>query len=315
VSFATPAGEVRAVNGVSFDLPAGQTLGIVGESGSGKSVTALAVLGLVPCPPGTVTGAAHLEGRNLLGLPAGELRFVRGNRVAMIFQEPMTSLNPVFTVGAQIREAIMLHSALSRRAANDHAIAMLAKVGIPAPAQRAKEYPHQLSGGMRQRAMIAMALACNPKVLLADEPTTALDVTIQAQIVDLMRELQGEYGTAVMLISHDMGLVAETCDRIAIMYAGRIVEISSARQIFASPQHPYTAGLLGSMPRLRLDRSARREAKLPAIPGMVPDPARLSRGCAFRPRCGQAMDVCGTAEPSLREITPGHMARCWLHER
>jgi peptide/nickel transport system ATP-binding protein len=316
VSFATPRGTIRAVNGVSFELPAGSTLGIVGESGSGKSVSALAVLGLVPCPPGIVTGnGIFFEDRNLLGLAAADLRAVRGNRIAMIFQEPMTSLNPVFTIGTQIAEAVALHLRMRRREAGEYAVEMLRKVGIPLPGQRAREYPHQLSGGMRQRAMIAMALACNPKVLIADEPTTALDVTIQAQIVDLMHALQDEFKTAIVLISHDMGLVAETCDRVAIMYAGRIVEEAGVEQIFAAPLHPYTSGLLVSMPRLRLAGAASRTNRLPAIPGVVPNPANLPAGCAFRPRCAKAMPVCAGKEPVLQQAGEGHSVRCWLHEK
>ena len=315
VEFNTPRGAIRAVNGVSFDVVAGKTLGVVGESGSGKSVTALALLGLVPCPPGAVSGdGVFLEGRNLLRLQPRELRAVRGNQIAMIFQEPMTSLNPVFTIGNQIKEAVAVHLDMAKREAGGYAVEMLRKVRIPLPQQRAKEYPHQLSGGMRQRAMIAMALACNPKVLIADEPTTALDVTIQAQIVELMRELQHEYAMAIMLISHDMGLVAETCDRVAIMYAGQIVEESSVEEIFAAPLHPYTSGLLVSMPKLRLNPSALRPKKLPAIPGMVPNPAHLPQGCAFRSRCLQALPICGQKEPVLREVSMGHSVRCWLNE-
>ncbi len=306
---------MRAVNGVSLDLFAGKTLGIVGESGSGKSVTALAVLGLVPCPPGAVLGSGvFLEGRNLLGLSPRKLRDVRGNKIAMIFQEPMTSLNPVFTIGDQIREAVALHVKMSRHEAANYAVEMLRKVGIPLPEQRATEYPHQLSGGMRQRAMIAMALACNPKVLIADEPTTALDVTIQAQIVELMGDLQREYGMATMLISHDMGLVAQTCGRVAIMYAGQIVEESSVEEIFAAPLHPYTRGLLVSMPRLRLDRSAARPNKLAAIPGTVPNSSRLPAGCAFRERCPKALPVCAQEPPALRKASTDHRVRCWASE-
>ena len=257
VSFDAPAGAIHAVNGVSFELARGETLGIVGESGCGKSVTALAVLGLIPQPPGRISGGGiFYEGRDLTRMAPAALRDIRGNRIAMIFQEPMTSLNPVFTVGRQIAEAVELHLGMSRREAREYSIEMLAKVGIPLPAQRIDEYPHQLSGGMRQRVMIAMALSCKPQVLLADEPTTALDVTIQAQIVDLMLALQAELGTAILLISHDMGLVAETCDRVAVMYAGRIVEEAGVDEIFARPQHPYTAGLLASVPRLRTDAAA-----------------------------------------------------------
>jgi peptide/nickel transport system ATP-binding protein len=313
VRFDAPGGAICAVNGVSFDLARGETLGIVGESGSGKSVTALATLGLIAQPPGRVSGGGiFYEGRDLTRLAPAALRAIRGNRIAMIFQEPMTSLNPVFTIGRQIAEAVELHLGLRRQAARSHAIDMLAKVGIPLPAQRYDEYPHQLSGGMRQRVMIAMALACKPQILLADEPTTALDVTIQAQIVDLMLELQQELGTAILLISHDMGLVAETCDRVAVMYAGRIVEEAQVGEIFAHPRHPYTAGLLASVPRLRTVRGEQRPGALPAIPGVVPSPARLPPGCAFAPRCTQALPVCGESVPALRETVPGHQVRCRL---
>jgi len=315
VLFDTPAGPLHAVRGVSFELERGETLGIVGESGSGKSVTALAVLGLIPRPPGTVSGAGVLfEDANLLALAPEKLRKIRGNRIAMIFQEPMTSLNPVFTIGFQVAEAVRLHRNLSKREALGVAIEMLDKVGIPLPARRINEYPHQLSGGMRQRVMIAMALACNPQVLLADEPTTALDVTIQAQIVDLMLALQQEFGTAIALISHDMGLVAETCDRVAVMYAGRIVEESSVARVFADPLHPYAAGLLESIPRLRTTRGATRKKKLPAIPGIVPNPVALPAGCAFQPRCPKALEICAAKEPPLKQAPDGHNVRCWLYD-
>ena len=316
VRFDTPSGAVRAVNGVSYALGHGETLGIVGESGSGKSVAALAVLGLIPQPPGTVWGGGILfAGEDLITLPKAKLRTIRGNKIAMIFQEPMTSLNPVFTVGAQIAETVRNHRGVGRREAMACAVEMLAKVGIPLPAQRVKEYPHQLSGGTRQRVMIAIALACNPTVLLADEPTTALDVTIQAQIMDLLMTLQSEYGTAIVLISHDMGLVAETCDRVAVMYAGKVVEQASAGRMFSNPLHPYTAGLLDSIPRLRTDRAARKTRKLRAIPGIVPSATDLPRGCAFSPRCPKAIAVCGRDEPELVEAAPEHRVRCWLYEQ
>ena len=313
VRFDAPGGAIHAVNGVSFELARGETLGIVGESGSGKSVTALAALGLIAQPPGCVSGGGILyEGRDLTRMAPDALREIRGNRIAMIFQEPMTSLNPVFTIGRQIAEAVELHLGMGRREARDYSIEMLAKVGIPLPAQRAGEYPHQLSGGMRQRVMIAMALSCKPQILLADEPTTALDVTIQAQIVDLMLELQQALGTAILLISHDMGLVAETCDRVAVMYAGRIVEEAGVGEIFAQPRHPYTAGLLASVPRLRTTRGEPRTGVLPAIPGVVPSPARLPAGCAFAPRCANALAACRESVPALREIAPGHRVSCHL---
>ncbi len=315
VRFDTPSGVVRAVNGMSYELNRGETLGIVGESGCGKSVAALAVLGLIPRPPGSVSGQGILfQGEDLITLPQERLRKIRGDRIAMIFQEPMTSLNPVFTIGTQIAETVKLHRGMRRREAMAYTVEMLNKVGIPLPSQRIKEYPHQLSGGMRQRVMIAMALACNPQVLLADEPTTALDVTIQAQIMDLLMALQKEYGTAIVLISHDMGLVAETCNRVAVMYAGKIVEEAPVERMFANPFHPYTIGLLNSIPRLRTDRAARKARKLEAIPGVVPSATDLPQGCAFRPRCPKAMDVCGQREPVLKEAAPGHRVRCWLHE-
>jgi peptide/nickel transport system ATP-binding protein len=316
VRFTTTAGIVHAVRGVSFDVKPGETLGIVGESGCGKSVTALAILRLIPASNGTVSGSrVWFEGNNLLALSSHEMRAIRGNRIAMIFQEPMTSLNPVFTVGAQIAESVQLHRGVSRREALDYAVQMLDKVGLSSPAQRIHEYPHQLSGGMRQRVMIAMALACNPRVLLADEPTTALDVTVQAQIVELMKSLQQEYGTAIVLISHDMGLVAETCDRVAVMYAGEIVEETSVARIFAEPSHPYTRGLLDSIPRLRRDRTAPKEKRLRAIPGVVPTPTHLPPGCAFHARCADALQRCRVERPATVTVAPGHRVQCWLHEQ
>lgn len=315
VRFATPAGPLHAVRGVSFQVSPGETLGIVGESGAGKSVMALAVLGLIPRPVGTVSGTGiHFEGSDLITLPAEQLRKIRGNKIAMIFQEPMTSLNPVFTIGTQIAEPVRQHLHMKRREAFDYAIEMLDKVGIPLPAQRSQEYPHQLSGGMRQRVMIAMALSCKPLVLLADEPTTALDVTIQAQIIDLMMKLQEESGMAIVLISHDMGLVAETCDRVAIMYAGRIVEEAASEQIFGHPLHPYTAGLLNSIPRLRSTRTAAKEKKLRTIPGVVPNLIDLPQGCAFQPRCPKALSLCRAKDPVLQQAAPGHSVRCWLYD-
>ncbi len=313
VRFSTPAGSVHAVRGVSFEVRPGETLGIVGESGCGKSVTALSIVGLVPPSNGRVSGSGiWFEGRNLLTLAPRDIRKIRGNRIAMIFQEPMTSLNPVFTVGAQIAESVQLHRGLSRRAAFDYAVEMLKKVGLSSPAQRIHEYPHQLSGGMRQRVMIAMALACNPRVLLADEPTTALDVTVQAQIVELMKNLQREYGTAIVLISHDMGLIAETCDRVAVMYAGEIVEEAPVARIFARPSHPYTRGLLESIPRLRKERSSQKEKRLPAIPGLVPNPVHVPPGCAFHTRCAHALPRCAADLPHAVGVEPHHAVKCWL---
>jgi peptide/nickel transport system ATP-binding protein len=305
--FAVDDGEFRAVDGVSFTLRGGRTLGIVGESGCGKSVTALSIMGLVPQPPGRVAGGAVLlEGVDLLRLPAAELRALRGNQLSMIFQEPMTSLNPAFTIGDQIIEAIMRHRAVSRREARAHAIEMLRRVRIPAPEQRIDDYPHKLSGGMRQRAMIAMALACDPKLLIADEPTTALDVTVQAQILDLMRALRDETGAAIMLITHDLGVIAELAQDVIVMYAGKIVERADVATLFADPQHPYTVGLLGSIPKLHADQQ-----QLATIEGVVPNPLDMPRGCRFNPRCPFAIDKCRASEPPLAEVKSGHLAACW----
>ena len=314
--FHTPEGVVRAVDGVSYSLKSGETLGVVGESGCGKSVTALSILNLVPQPPGRIFGDGILfEGRDLTKLEPKEMRSIRGNNVAMNFQEPMTSLNPVFTIGFQISEAVMLHQGLKKREAMDRAAEMLDLVGIPLPRQRVREYPHQLSGGMRQRAMIAMALSCNPKILLADEPTTALDVTIQAQILDLMMKLKEEFGTAIVLITHDLGLVAETCERVVVMYAGKIVEEAPIKEIFGNPLHPYTQGLLGSVPTLEKHRSTGRvdRVRLQEIPGIVPSLNLLPTGCSFNPRCKDVMDKCHEEEPQLKEVSPGHFVRCLLH--
>ena len=305
--FTVDDGEFRAVDGVSFTLHAGRTLGIVGESGCGKSVTALSIMGLVPQPPGRIAGGAVLlEGVDLLRLPAAELRALRGNQLSMIFQEPMTSLNPAFTIGDQIIEGIMRHRAVTRREARAHANEMLRRVRIPAPEQRIDDYPHKLSGGMRQRAMIAMALACDPKLLIADEPTTALDVTIQAQILDLMRALRDETGAAIMLITHDLGVIAELAQDVIVMYAGKIVERADVATLFADPQHPYTVGLLGSIPKLHADQQL-----LATIEGVVPNPLDMPRGCRFNPRCPFAIDKCRASEPPLAEVKPGHFAACW----
>jgi peptide/nickel transport system ATP-binding protein len=308
------AGPVRAVDGVSFTVPPGGTLGVVGESGCGKSLTALSVLGLAPQPPvRVVAGEVRFQGRDLLKLPEAELRRVRGRHAAMVFQEPMTSLNPVFTVGEQIAEGVRLHLGASRLQARERAVEMLRQVGIPAPGERVDAYPHQLSGGMRQRVMIAMALACDPALLIADEPTTALDVTIQAQILDLLKRLQGERGMAVMLITHDLGVVAESCDTVVVMYAGRVVEHAPVRELFARPAHPYTAGLLRSIPSLQGAMDAggvggRR--RLQAIPGMVPSLGRLPSGCAFRDRCERALEVCARGVPPLEPKRDGQLAAC-----
>ena len=293
--FPTPAGEARAVDGVSLRLDAGETLALVGESGCGKTMTALSILRLVP-PPGRVAGGRiGFDGRDLLRLPEPAMRAVRGGEIGMVFQEPMTALNPVMTVGAQIAEAVALHGDGSRSAARARAVEMLRLVEMPAPEQRVDAYPHQLSGGMRQRVMIAIALAARPKLLIADEPTTALDVTIQAQILDLLASLQRRLGMAVLLVTHDLGVVAERADRVAIMYAGRVVESGAARQVLATPLHPYTRGLLGSIPRI----GTARQRRLAAIPGVVPDLLHLPSGCRFRDRCGLALDACATTDPPL----------------
>jgi oligopeptide/dipeptide ABC transporter ATP-binding protein len=310
--FVTDAGTVRAVDGVSLTVHRGETLGIVGESGCGKSVTALSVLRLIPNPPGRVVGGRILlEGRNLLELPEGEMRKVRGGSISMIFQEPMTSLNPVFTVGDQIAEGIRLHQKLSKRDSWTKAIEMLRLVRIPDPDRRVKEYPHQMSGGMRQRVMIAMALSCNPNLLIADEPTTALDVTIQAQILELLNQLKAELGMAVMLITHDLGVVADTAARVAVMYAGRVVEEAPVLDLFTTPRHPYTQGLLASIPRI--EKSERRP-RLQAIPGMVPDLLDLPQGCKFQARCTKVFDACRGAEPPLKVVgSAEHRVRCCLY--
>jgi len=298
-------GAARAVDGVSFTLEAGQVLGLVGESGCGKSVTALSLMRLVPLPGRVVAGEVLLEGRELLALPEREMRRLRGPGMAMIFQEPMTSLNPVLRVGSQIAEAVRIHGGVGRRAAWDRAVELLGEVGIPEPATRARDYPHQLSGGMRQRVMIAMAISCSPKVLIADEPTTALDVTIQAEILDLLRTLRERHRMAVLLITHDLGVVAGQADAVAIMYAGHIVEYANVFEIFDRPLHPYTQALFRSMPSL----GGRRE-RLEAIGGQVPDPFHLPSGCAFRDRCPRAVAMCATAVPPLVEKVADHRAAC-----
>ena len=310
--FFTPAGTVRAVDGVSYAVRSGETLGVVGESGCGKSVTALSILRLVADPPGRIVGGAiRFEGRNLLDFGQQQMEEIRGNEISMVFQEPMTSLNPLYTVGHQVSEAIALHQGVPRRQAMVKAIEMLRRVSIPEPEQRAQSFPHQLSGGMRQRVMIAMALSCNPKVLIADEPTTALDVTIQAQILELMRELQQAYGMAVVLITHDMGVVAENADRVVVMYAGRKVEEADVEALFERPAHPYTRGLLQSIPHLDEAGKAAPRVRLNEIKGMVPSLAHLPPGCSFAPRCGQASDRCRASAPLLQEHRPGHWVACW----
>jgi oligopeptide/dipeptide ABC transporter ATP-binding protein len=309
VRFATQDGVVRAVDGVDFELDRGQVLGIVGESGSGKSVTALTMLGLTRAPNTSFEGTVNYKGQNLLELSERRLRDVRGNEIAMIFQDPMTSLNPVYRVGDQIAEAILTHQDVGKRAAKQRAVELVRQVGIPNPSQRVDDYPHQFSGGMRQRAMIAMALACNPDVLIADEPTTALDVTIQAQIIELIDNLKDDFNSAVILITHDLGVVADVADEILVMYAGRVVERGAKRAIFYDPQHPYSWGLLGSIPRL--DRP--KGTKLASIKGAPPSLINLPQGCKFRPRCPHAFEKC-TEEPALlnRVEGAGHLDRCWL---
>jgi oligopeptide/dipeptide ABC transporter ATP-binding protein len=305
--FATDAGEFRAVDGVSFELEEGRTLGIVGESGCGKSVTALSIMGLIPQPPGRIAGGEILfEGVDLLTLPAERMRELRGERMAMIFQEPMTSLNPAFTIGEQITEVLLAHKKIDRKAAKRRAIEMLEQVRIPSPERRYHDYPHRLSGGMRQRAMIAMALACRPKLLICDEPTTALDVTIQAQILELMRTLREEIGAAIILITHDLGVVEELADEVAVMYAGRIVERAAVDKLYAEPQHPYTIGLLGAIPRLNAERG-----RLTAIEGQVPAGVSPPPGCRFEPRCPFAIARCRADDPVLSTILETHEAACW----
>ena len=312
--FYTRQGIVKAVDSVDFQVASGETLAIVGESGCGKSMTALSLMRLIPDPPGRiVSGEIRLAGRDLLKITEEEMRGVRGNEISMIFQEPMTSLNPVMTIGRQISEALILHRNLDRKAALKRAVEMLDLVRIPEPAQRSREYPHQLSGGMRQRAMIAMALACNPKVLIADEPTTALDVTIQAQILELIVELQREFSAAVVLITHDLGVVAETAHRVIVMYAGRKVEEAEVGELFERPLHPYTVGLMASIPRLDLMRGEveRTAERLQEIPGIVPPLFDLPAGCAFAPRCSRADDRCRRERPVYEEKRTGHWAACW----
>lgn len=313
--FQTEKGLITAVNDVSFDVFKGRTLGIVGESGSGKSVTALSLMRLIPSPPGIIAGGeVLLNGNDVLKVPDLEMRKIRGNKISMIFQEPMTSLNPVFTVGNQIKEVIALHQSdkLTKKDIDDKAIEMLRLVGIPSPEKRVKEYPHQLSGGMRQRVMISIALACEPEILIADEPTTALDVTIQAQILELMNKLQDELGMGIIMITHDLGVVAETCHDVAVMYCGRMVEKADVKTIFSSPQHPYTKGLLESIPSFD-STGEKAKGRLPTIEGMVPSLFNLPQGCSFQDRCFQVKDRCRGAEgvPSMTDLQAGHKVRCF----
>jgi oligopeptide/dipeptide ABC transporter ATP-binding protein len=308
--FHTDEGTAKAVDGVSFAVVEQETLGIVGESGCGKSVTALSILRLIPYPPGRVEGGSvHFQGRDLLKLSEREMRRIRGNEIAMIFQEPMTSLNPVYTVGEQISEVLRLHRGMSRAEADERAVEMLRRVRIPDPEQRVEEYPHQLSGGQRQRVMIAMALACDPALLIADEPTTALDVTVQAQILALLKHLQDEFGMAIMLITHDLGVIAETAHRVVVMYAGIVVESGAVEQIFDGPNHPYTEGLKAAIPKL-----GEKVERLATIPGTVPSPYEEIVGCPFQNRCSYVMDVCRREFPPLYLVGTGHEARCFLYD-
>ena len=307
--FRTDDGEVQAVDGVDIAIGRGETVGVVGESGCGKTVTAMTVLKLLAMPPGRIAGGSILwQGRDLVPLDAGEMRKIRSREIGIIFQEPMTSLNPVHAVGHQIGEVLRLHEGLSRGAAREKSIEMLRVVRIPNPERRVDDYPHQFSGGMRQRVMIAMALACNPKLLIADEPTTALDVTIQAQILDLLGEMKSKFGMAIMLITHAMGVVAETCQRVVVMYAGKVVDEAPVARLFGDPRHPYTQGLIRSIPRI--DLAAKRKTRLESIPGSVPMLLRPPPGCRFAARCQYAVEACTAALPALREVGPGHKVAC-----
>jgi peptide/nickel transport system ATP-binding protein len=314
--FFTRDGIVRAVDGVSFSVAPGETLAVVGESGCGKSVTSLSIMRLVASPPGRIVdGSIRFQGKNLLALSEREMRDIRGNDISMIFQEPMTSLNPVLTIGRQITETLTLHQGLDRAAAEARATEMLRLVGIPEPAQRLKQYPHELSGGMRQRVMIAMALACDPRLLIADEPTTALDVTVQAQILDLMRQLKSKTGAAIILITHSLGVVAEMAQRVVVMYGGRKVEEAPVGPLFSQPRHPYTQALLGSVPRLGSSLAEANGQRLAEIPGVVPSLKEAIPGCIFAPRCAHATQRCRSEYPPLEEKAPGHWVACWEADR
>ncbi len=309
--FYTGDGLAKAVDGVSFEVEKGHTLGLVGESGCGKSVTSLSIMRLIANPPGKIAeGEIWFNGQNLLKLSGEDMRRLRGHQISMIFQEPMTSLNPVFTCGDQIQETIRIHEVVSQKEARERTIELLRKVGIPAPEYRVDEYPHRLSGGMRQRVMIAMALACNPSLLIADEPTTALDVTVQAQILDLLQKLQQELHMAMILITHDLGIIAEVADHVAVMYAGQIIERGQTADIFKNPRHPYTRGLLNSIPRLIGERK-----RLEAIPGVVPNPTQFPDGCRFHPRCSRATDLCRQQIPTAVTVSGRHQVSCWNHDK
>jgi peptide/nickel transport system ATP-binding protein len=309
-SFFTDKGEVPAVDNVSFQINEREIVGIVGESGCGKSVTSLSIMGLIPKPPGKIVGGEILyNGKDLIHSSENEMQKIRGNEISMIFQEPMTSLNPLFTIGEQLIEAILIHQDISKKEAAKKAINIMKEVGLPRAEQLMTEYPHQLSGGMRQRVVIAMALTCNPKLIIADEPTTALDVTIQAQILNLMKKINEERDTAIMLITHDLGVVAEVCDRVIVMYAGKVVEEGTVKEIFANPQHPYTKGLLHSIPQLDV-----KKERLYSIKGTVPKPGSIKEGCAFYKRCDHAVSKCHVLSPHLTATSASHSVRCWLHD-
>ncbi|SFN03920.1 ABC transporter ATP-binding protein [Thermodesulforhabdus norvegica] len=310
--FFTERGVAKAVSGVSFEVKSGEMLALVGESGCGKSVTALSIMRLIPDPPGKIVGGRIIfEGRDLTRLPEKEMRSIRGNKISMVFQEPMTALNPVFPVGDQVAEVLLCHGKATKRDVKDRVIDLFRQVGIPAPERRIRDYPHQMSGGMRQRVVIAMALACRPSLILADEPTTALDVTIQAQILELMKELQQKTGTAFVLITHDLGVVAEMAERVIVMYAGRIVEVSDVVSLFRNPLHPYTQGLMESVPGWA---EGKEKQRLKTIPGIVPSLLRLPEGCVFNDRCSRSFDRCKLEEPDLVEIEDKRLVRCWLYE-
>ncbi|MCL7749878.1 ABC transporter ATP-binding protein [Halalkalibacter alkaliphilus] len=309
-SFFTENFEVKAVDGVNFSVPKGKTLGVVGESGSGKSITSLSILRLIQNPGKVVGGQVLFKGTDLLEKTEAQMRKIRGNEISMIFQEPMTSLNPVYTVGQQIGESFQIHEKLNKKQSIERSIEMLKLVGIPSPEKRVHQYPHELSGGMRQRVMIAMALACNPELLIADEPTTALDVTIQAQILELMKDLQNRLGMSIIMITHDLGVVAETCDYVAVMYCGKVVEYASVDELFRNPRHPYTVGLLNSLPRHDVDLE---NEELSVIKGAVPSPADMPIGCRFSPRCPHASDICVERLPELEEDESGNQIRCWIY--
>lgn len=308
IHYITDDGTVRAVEDMSLEIGKGETLGLVGETGAGKTTTALGIMQLVPNPPGKIiSGDIIFEGENLIGKTPSELRRIRGNKISMIFQDPMTSLNPVMTVGDQIAEVIKLHQKVNAQEATKRAMEMLEKVGIPG--ERVKDYPHQFSGGMRQRVVIAIALACNPTLLIADEPTTALDVTIQAQVLDLMKQLKEEFKTSMIMITHDLGIVAEVCDKVAIMYAGNVIEYTDKNRLYTSPKHPYTIGLFNSIPDIEKD-----EDQLQPIKGLMPDPTNIPSGCPFHPRCPKAMGICSQKKPLNTEVEPGHFVKCLLFE-